>query len=222
MIISLFLRNNKNPGNMDIRLLLLFIILPQIIFTTSNFLSGSIHDNTLFYYRKLHVASSISTTIQFNVSYPRSSIRYQDHHYPLMGIYTTYPAINIDKQCSYIRYGQFRNEFLHPHLRLGKNRAIICNSSGADTVNCTGQINIQDYIPRNFYLTFGFDCDWPRIYSLQGLEYNISFTSQSNNTNGCIKYSEKFHSNACTRFYNDISLPNLFGDFFSGSTDQSF
>ena len=198
---------------MALGLILLLIFSSQIVFTHSEFVSGNIQDNITFYYRELSVAPSISTIIDFSVPYPRSPFRYQDHHYPLIGIYTDYPKINIEKRCSYIRYGQFRNDFLHPHLRLGENRAITCMLSGTDTVNCRGQIKIQDYIPWNFELTFGFGCDWPRIYSLQGLTYNISFTKQSNDTNNCIKYSEKFHPNACTRFYNEIALPNLFGEY---------
>ena len=62
------------------------------------------------------------------------------------------------------------------------------NLSGTDTVNCRGRAAVQDYILRSFR-SFGFHCDWPRIHSLQGLEYNISFTDQSNDTNTCTDYS---------------------------------
>ena len=167
---------------------------------------ANITEGTLFFYRMLPVAPSTRATTEFNVSYPQSSF-VQRNRYPLMGIYTEYPKINIEKNCSKIRYGQFRNENLHPHLKVGKYRTATCTLSGADTMNCTGRENIQDYIPRRFYLTFGFHCGWQPIYSLKGLAYNISFYNLSNKTNNCLNVYGK-----CSEFYNETSLPNLIGD----------
>ena len=129
---------------------------------------------------KLPVTPSVRSTIEFNISYRQSSMEYK---YPIMGIYTEYPKINIGKRCSYVQFGQLRNENLHPVLKVGQYRTTRCELSGADTVNCTGRVNIQDYIPRNFYLTFTFSCYLQPVYSLQGLIYNISFTRQTNHTN---------------------------------------
>ena len=129
----------------------------------------------------------------------------------MMGIYTTYPKINIDNRCSKIFYGQLHNENLHPILREGLYRTTTCELSGPDTVNCRGRVTVQDYIPRNFYLTFGFDCKWPRIYSLQGLRYNISFSNKSNKTSDCIDYSKIPGNETCSKFYKGTSLPNLWG-----------
>ena len=166
-----------------------------------------------FLYRKLPVAPSIRAIVEFSVSYLKSSMR---HKYPLMGIYTEYPELNIEKSCSYQHYGQLHNEDLHPILRVGHYRTTSRELSGADTVNCRGRVTVQDYIPRNFHLTFGFRCNWPHIYSLKGLWYNISFTRQTNK-NG--KYTEKFHTKVCGRLYQQTSLPNLIAD---ESLDQIF
>ena len=195
---------------MDVRLCTLLILLSQCNITHSAHVSGTITENTTFFYRKLHVAPSVRATIEFSVSYLNNSMRFR---YPLMGIYTAYPKINIEKRCSNTRYGQLRNENLHPHLRLDRPyRTTACRLSGADTVNCKGRVNIQDYKPRNFYITFGFYCTWPRINSLQGLTYKISFSMQSNGTNGCMKYESQLHSNeVCIGFYQQTSLPNLMG-----------
>ena len=132
--------------------------------------------------------------------------------YPIMGIYTAYPKINIDNRCSKILYGQLHNENLHHILRVGRYRTTTCEMSGSDTVNCRGRVNIQDYMPSNFYLSFGFDCRWPRIYSLQGLRYNISFSNKSNKTSDCIDYSKIPLNGTCSKFYKETSLPNLLGD----------
>ena len=195
---------------MDVRLCTLLVLLSQYQFCHSMFVSGTITENVTFFYRKLPVAPSVRATIAFSVSYLNNSRRLR---YPLMGIYTAYPKVNIEKRCSYIRYGQLRNEDLHPHLRLDRPyRTTACRLSGADTVNCRGRVIVQDYKPRSFYLTFGFYCTWPRINSLQGLTYKISFTMQSNGTSGSMKYESQLHSNeVCIGFYQQTSLPNLVG-----------
>ena len=193
---------------MDIKFCVLLIFLSYFNITHSVHVSGTITENATFFYRKLPVVPSVRATIEFSITYSQSSMRYR---YPLMGIYTTYPKLNIKKGCSYIRNGQLYNENLHPHLRVGRYRTTTCELSGADTVNCRGGVTVQDYIPRNFHLTFGFHCDWLRSNSLQGLEYNISFTDQSNDTNTCTDYSILRHAELCTKFYSETSVPNLIG-----------
>ena len=189
---------------------IMFMLLLQINVILSAHVSGTITENTTFYYRKLPVVPSIRATIEFSVSYSQRSMAYE---YPSIGIYTNYPKLNTDKRCSYQEFGQLRNENLYAHFRLGRRyRTTTCELSGPDTVNCRGRITVQDYIPRNFYLTFGLHCDLPPMYSLNGLQYNISFSQQSNSTNGCTNYSMLRRTGFCSRFYNETSLPNLIGD----------
>ena len=188
---------------------MLLVLVSQFRFARCAHVSGIITENTRFFYRKLPVAPSVRATIQFNVSYIKSLVK---NLYPLMGIYTSYPKRNIEKQCSFIKYGQLHNENLHPFLKTYEYKSTICKMSGADIVKCQGRFDIQDYIPRNFSLSFGFPCDWLSIYSLQGLQYNISFSIQSNGTNRCINYSVLPLTGVCSRFYNETSVPNLIGD----------
>ena len=196
---------------MDLKFFMLLVLVSQFRFTHSEHVhvSGIITENTRFFYRKLHVTPSVRAAIEFNVSYIKSLVK---NLYPLMGIYTNYPKRNIDKQCSFINFGQLYNENLHPNLKTYGYRSTTCEMSGADNVTCRGRFHIQDYIPRNFSLSFGFPCDWLPIYSLQGLRYNISFSNQSNGTNGCIDYSVSHLTGACSRFYKKTSVPNLIGD----------
>ena len=194
---------------MDLTVCLLFVVLSQIRVTNSEHVTGIITENMTFFYRKLPVTPSISANVEFTVSYLPHSMR---DRYPVMGIYTAYPKININKRCSYMNYGQLHNENLHPILRISRYRTTSCELSGSNIVNCRGRVNIQDYIPRNFYLTFGFPCHWSHIYNLRGLRYNISFTKQSNETSSCIDYSTIPHARVCSRFYKETSLPNLVGD----------
>ena len=194
---------------MDLTVCTLLVVLSQLSVTQSAHVFGIISKNMTFFYRKLPVAPSVHATIDFTVSYLPRSMHYK---YPIMGIYTAYPEINIDNRCSKILYGQLHNEKLHHILRVGRYRTTTCEMSGSDTVNCRGRVNIQDYMPSNFYLSFGFDCRWPRIYSLQGLRYNISFSNKSNETSECLDYSVIPWNGTCSRFYKETSLPNLLGD----------
>ena len=191
---------------MGVKVWTISILLYQHSFSDNAHITGIINYKTTFYYRKLPVAPSIRATIDFSVSYPKYS--YKE---PVINFYMVYPAINIEKRCSYKRYGQFHNRNLHEHLSVGQHETAICTWSGVDTVSSRGRVTVQDYIPRNFSLSFGFHCDWLRINSLQGLRYNISFTKQSNVTNNCVTYSYLRNSKVCSEFYHHTSLPNLTG-----------
>ena len=192
--------------NMDVIFCTLFGFLSQFGFTHTSHITGKISENTTFFYRMLAVAPSVRTTIDFNVFYLKKG------GYPVMGIYTEYPAINIEKKCSCTEYGQLRNDNLHPYLREGQYRTTTCTLSDNDAVNCTGRVNVQDYIPRNFYLSFGSTCDWKHFSALQGLTCNISFIKQSNDTSRCVNYPKMFRSKSCKGSYYQTSLPNLVGD----------
>ena len=67
-------------------------------------------------------------------------------------------------------------------------------------------------VPRQFYLTFGFHCDWLPGNSLKGLMYNISFSKQKNETNNCTGYKSLKINGKCEIFYDAASLPNLVGN----------
>ena len=188
-------------SKMDIRFFILLILLPQMRITHSAHALGTITENTTFFYRKLPVAPSVRATIEFNISYSQQNL---GNKYPSMGIFTTYPKLNVDTRCSYQQFGQLRNENLYPHFKLSRRyRTTTCELSGADTVICSGRVAVQDYIPRNFYLTFEFDCDRKDVNTLKDLRYNIGFTKQSNDTNRCTDYSVFQPMGVCGRFYNE-------------------
>ena len=204
-----WLFNHLHRSIMDVKFWTCLVILSQFSVAHSAHVSGTITENVTFFLPEVTSCSIYTDNNRVQHYYLRMSISGTEH-YPLIGIYAT--KINIAKQCSYIRYGQLRNENLHPFLRVGRYRTTTCELSGTDTQDCRGKVVVQDYIPRNFHLTFGFRCYWPRIHFLQGLEYNISFSKQSNSTNVCINYSMLWYTESCTRFYNETSLPNLVGD----------
>ena len=193
---------------MDVRTFIFLVLLPPLNFTNSVHVSGTIDQNIRFFYRKLPVPKSVRATINYVISYKQRFSRY-----PLMGIYTKFPKVNNDRHCSKIRYAQLRNENLHPHLKVGRYGTTTCELSAGDyTVNCRGRVTVQDYIPRNFHLTFGFHCDRQPGNSLKGLKYNITFSYQSKETNSCIGYTSLDMLDKCKTYYDKTTLPNLIGN----------
>ena len=152
-------------------------------------ISSDITEHITFLHKTFPVPLSMRAIIEVDVSYPNSSDRIHD---PIMGIYTTHNHVNIKKQCSYVQYSQ-----------LG-NRPLKCLKEGLDTIHCTGNITIQDYKPRSFSFSFGFNCD--EIIpdsSLERLDYNLTIHEQTNETN-CISLPRSgFHQHGL--------LPDLIG-----------
>ena len=155
------------------------------------------------------VPPSKRAIIQVDVSYPISSVRMQGYN-PMIGIYTAKDHIKFNKQCTRVGYSQLGNQNLHRPIRLDESdiRPPKCLKEGLDTIHCTGNITVQDYIPRNFF-SFGFYCNDIAVSSLKGLFYNISIHEQSNDTN-CISLPRKM-KDACSGFYQHGLLPDLIG-----------
>ena len=79
---------------MDIRVFTFLALLSTVNFTHSVHVSGTIDQNKTFFYQRLPVTSSVRTTINYTVSYPEISMMHKDQ-YPLMGIYTEFPKVNM-------------------------------------------------------------------------------------------------------------------------------
>ena len=81
-----------------------------------------------------------------------------------------------------------------------------------EIVSCSGKTKVQNYTPRNFGFSIGFDCNWKRKVSLNGIGFNIS-VEQTNNTK-CVPISEaeKQVDMDCSNLYSAASFPNVVGD----------
>ena len=78
--------------------------------------------------------------------------------------------------------------------------------------HCEGKTTIQDYKPRYYGFSFGYDCDIPVKPSLVGLSYNFTISGQSNRTQ-CLPFPHiPGPIKECTKFYDHISLPNMIGN----------
>ena len=174
-------------------------------------ISDEISEDITFIHRTFAAPPSLQAMIKVDVSYPESSVLQQNNN-PIMGIYTSNNHVNIKKKCEQFRWGQLKNDILQSRIRLDKSdirpRFLKCLLEGKDTIQCTGNITIQDFKPRNFSFSFGFSCDGRISYSsLKGLTYNMSILEQSNETN--CAYLPSVVRESCE--YPFGSLPNLIG-----------
>ena len=183
-------------------------------------ISDMVTEDTSFYYRQFQMFPSKLITLEYSVMFNISKI------YRLCGrvgcivlldIYTTEYDKNLKINCSNDPFGQLRNENLRTPLRLRHKpyRYTDCklDDEDPDMLHCEGNTTIQDYIPRHYGFSFGYDCDISAKPSLVGLSYNFTISGQSNRTQ-CLPIPHHLPRNMknCVVFYNQISLPNLIGN----------
>ena len=122
--------------------------------------SGEVLEDVIFFHKTFPGLPSERAIIEYSISYPYfSSTTIWEHL--ILGIYTTQDHVNIVKNCTYIYYGQMRNQVMHQYVDSRYNDCV-----SREIRHCTGNITIQDFKPRNFSFSFGYPCDFPFIYSL--------------------------------------------------------
>ena len=190
-------------------------------------ISDHIETDKTFYFHKLSLLSSKLATIDYSVNVNVTDIGIKCVEYKTclyLDIYTTEDNQNLKTRCVTNIYGQLRNENLHIPMRLTDMPNLI-NPGSPDKFNkckmddddssiifCTGRITIQDYLPRNYGFSFGYDCAYSNKPSLRGLSFNISIFGQTNETI-CTNITEvKDGFFQCHKFYSQASLPNMLGD----------
>ena len=150
-----------------------------------------------FHFLKLSEYPSRLATIKFSANYTPSITPYAGLN---VNIYTEKENINQQKQCVELRYGQFLNDKLSKRLS-GRNR---CKRIQGVTY-CEDKVKVQDYIPRNYYISFGYNCGSNK--SLKGLIYRVNIYGQTNKT----KCSAIKSNLICSKFYSAMSWPNIVG-----------
>ena len=169
--------------------------------------SGTIMENTKFFYRRLPTFSSKMATIQYNITYEKYLVIY----FPVLYIYTTENHSDLQAGCISTNYGQLRNEDfwipLNPRLIpfRGKTKCI----EKYQQVHCSGKITIRDYIQRKFAFSVGFECRNRTVPSVRGLVFKFMITDQSNTTD-CTRTNNIF-TGICKYNYDYTTLGNLVG-----------
>ena len=169
-----------------------------LVYIECHSLSGVVAEDVEFYFGKLSEFPSTVATIKYSVNFtatPTSAI---------MNIYTEKGNTNQQKRCVQLYHGQFFNEKLF--VVLTQKRSTTCRDNQG-VARCKGTIRIQDYIPRNYFISFGYSCS--AVKSLKGLTYNV--TIYQRNETKCSLMRPNF---VCSKYYPAISMPNLFGNIF--------
>ena len=113
---------------------------------TNNCISGIVEENNIkFYHIKLTNISSTSITIGFSVNYTLANMH---DPYVVIDIYTTEDHINVQRQCSFLHYGQLLNDELHIPLNRRSYRETDCEQT-AKTRICNGRKNHSRFQTQN-------------------------------------------------------------------------
>ena len=169
---------------------LILILFPNIA-TDSVTLSDVVTTDTSFYCRRFETFPSKLATLEYSVMFNMTKInRHCDadgcNVRSVLDIYTTEYDKNLQTNCSKDGFGQLRNENLHTPLyhRYKPYRFTTCklDEKYSDILHCEGRTTIQDYIPRKYGFSFGYECDVSAKPSLVGLSYNFTISGQSNRT----------------------------------------
>ena len=199
---------------MDNKLFFFVAVLVQLKLIQSQSLkrtvSGEIFENVTFIHKTFPVPPSTRVIIEVDVSYPDSFAK----TYPILGIYTTKSHLNLKRKCSMLRYGQLGNDNLHPGITLDRHESkpLKCETDNNTGIHCTGNITVQDFIPRIFSFSFGFNCSYLcGSCSLRGLVYHLGIYGQTNKTQ-CVALS---HRDAAICYDYGV-FPNLFGIEYVG------
>ena len=207
---------------MALRLLLILAVVGQWklthLVTVSGFI-GKFYNNVTFIHKKFPVPLSKRAIIEYDVRFVSKLPTGLT-----MGIYTTQDHVNIQKRCTETRYGQLGNKHLHLALNTGLPA---CKLMVANVLHCRDRITVQDFMPRTFSFSFGFECDLikfgpgmidvDRLYDI--LDYDVSIIGQTNRTS-CASNWGNPDTEMCD--FESVITTNLLGNKLSHSKDTAY
>ena len=212
-------------GNADF--IYVLFLLPNMVSTRVT-ISDTITIDTSFYYRRFETFPSKLATLDYSVTFNLTRIKHQRDTKGcnvILDIYTTEYDKNLNTNCSNDGFGQLRNENLWTplYLRHRPYRFTTCkpDEKDSDMLHCQGQTTIQDYVPRKYGFSFGYECSFTAKPSLIGLSYNFTISGQANSTQCLLIQYLPGTMKECLSFYNHTSLPNMIGDHDITSVKRS-
>ena len=198
-------------------LVFMLFLLPNMV-SNKVYISDLVTTDTSFYYRRFETFPSKLATLEYSVTFNITKINRYCNGYEcivILDIYTTEYDKNLKTNCSNDGFGQLRNENLRTplYLRNRPYRFTTCKLDDKDTniLHCEGRTTIQDYIPRKYGFSFGYECDVSPKPSLFDLSFNFTISEQSNRTQ-CLRTPQNLSEISCHEFYDYMSLPNMIGD----------
>ena len=175
--------------NIFVYFVLTLIILSLVHKSRTDFtISDKIETDTKFYFRKFPVFPSKLVTIVYSIKLNTTNIGIHCVEYDkcevTLDIYTTEDDPNLRKNCSSNSFGQLFNENLVTPMRSRSKpyKFTTYKKDGVqlDMLYCEGRATIQDYKPRQYGFSFGYDCTYSTKPSLHGLSFNFTILGQTN------------------------------------------
>ena len=204
-------------------LLLLFAVVGAV--KARNSVIGIIRDSRNWFLSDLSVRPAMRATIEYDIWYPYLE-HYEDPQYlyprPIITFYYTgQNSPNLGFQCNEEMYGQLDNKDLAILLNEDKREnKPFCKLLIPSTtfVNSRGRIEIQDFEPKTYFFSLGFECGYQK--NLDCFQYNVTIYDESNTTkcldlNMTSKYSDMSQQSLidqCEISYQYAAIPNQFGD----------
>ena len=187
----------------SVHVFMLVLHLPYMNLLT---VSDTITEHSTFYLEKLSKYPSKKVTIELYVKYFRKDL--------ILDFYTFDDNLHIQRNCSFQKFSQLRNEDFRIPLRPGEYRFNFCDTQnfGYEMLHCHGITTVQDYKPRNFAFSFGFECNKKsnNSISLKGLSFEIKLYGETNQTE-CTAVTNVHPNFNCLKFYSSTTFPNLIG-----------
>ncbi len=180
-------------------------------------LSGNITENITWLMSELHTKPVLRFDYEFVVEFPREACC------PILDIYSTHRDYRKLQCFTNAVKGEavwFNNKvhFLIPTDNMGNvpiDRSVTDCSEKGNIIQCTGKFRKQDFEPKMRYFLFGFLCDdlEAKNVSLNGLNYQIMVSDEENHAT-CEKMHDSTQSSQrCSKYYNLVTFPNVFGDY---------
>ena len=195
----------------------LVLVLLAVVGTVKarNSVNGTIEDDRRWFLSSLSVVPAMRATIEYDIWHPFQE--YYKNYPPYITFYHMgQKSPNVRFECNKEMYGQLFNKdlaiLLNEDYRENKS---FCKSAHTTFANSRGRIEIQDFEPKTYFFSLGFDCSLRR--SLNCFQYNVTIYDESNTTR-CVDLnmtSDKGQQNLidhCEISYQYAAIPNQFGD----------
>ena len=182
-------------------------------------IGGRINERTNWLTGNLSVRPAMTASIEYHIRYPKGGPQ------PIIAFYYDgQDSPNLQQRCNAEMHGQLYNKDLAVPLNGYYRKNQRCNKVGCTkkcswgctttctTWKCEGSIKIQDFEPKSYFFSLGFECDETEE-SLSGLSYDITIYDESNKTS-CVdlNMTQGQRINRCERSYQFAAIPNQLGD----------
>ena len=142
----------RDHGSILSDLFSVFVIFTMFTSVEMITVSGTLADGERFYFRQLSKYPVKKATLELSVSMSQVGLVVY-----ILDFFIFNGVFKPERNCSYQKFGQLRNEDLHIPLKSRRYRFVYCEDVDNGR-SCHGKTTVQDFIPRSVAFTIGIDC----------------------------------------------------------------